>query len=106
MPATKRLVVDLPEDVVDMIEARVAGGEFASPSAYVAARIADEDALPLEHENLDTPEMQAWLAEAEEIERRIDAGLEETVPAAEVFAKLKAHITNLRDEAAVRPAAE
>lgn len=102
MPATKRLVVDLPEEMVEMIEARVAGGEFASASAFVVALITDEDAPPLEHEDLDSPEMRAWLAEGDEIERRIEAGLEETIPAQKVFADLRAHLERLREEEAIR----
>lgn len=96
MPATKRLVLDLPVETVDMIEARVAGGQFASASAYIAERIADEDALPFQHEDLDSPEMQAWLAESDEIERRIDAGVDEVIPIEKVFADLRAHLEQLR----------
>ena len=86
MPATKRLVLDLPADQVDEIEARVAAGEFDSASALVAADL-DDIGFPVVLDD-GSPE---WLASGEscrETLRRIDAGVEPTCSADEVRAYL------------------
>jgi Arc/MetJ-type ribon-helix-helix transcriptional regulator len=93
MPATKRLVLDLPEETVADIEARVAAGGYADASAAVAAAVSDTAAAdPWE----DTPEFRAWLAEGDEIVARIEAGEEDDfIPAEQVFAELKAELREM-----------
>ncbi len=90
MTATKRLVVDLPEDQVAMIEARVAAGEYESASALVSSVLLDTTIVP----GVDEPSSD-WTdfdAPSAETLRRLDAGLERTRPAAEVFAEVKAEL--------------
>ena len=83
MPATRRLVLDLPEDTVRDVEARVAAGEFASASDLVAAQL---DAPPSGFPR----GWEAWLAEGDGVISRRRAGLEPGSPAQEVFARVRA----------------
>ena len=93
MPATKRLVLDLPEEVAAAIDAHVSSGEFPDAAHVVAAGVG---ALPgaadaeLDDLDEDSPEWKAILAECDEAERRIDAGLEQTYSLDEVFDRLAA----------------
>ena len=89
MPATKRLVVDLPVEQADWIEAEVASGRYASPGAYLSARLAEEDALPSGFDALD---WDALTAEGEAQARRIAAGEEQVRSAEAVFTDLEARI--------------
>jgi len=58
MEATRRLEIELPEDMAEAVSARVASGEFASESEVVATGLKlldDRDA------DADDPELEAWL---------------------------------------------
>ena len=82
MTATKRLVLDLPADQVDMIEARVASGEFASPSALVTAEL--DEAVVHSSPGEMSPEWLAFAESCRDTLERLDAGLEPTYTADEV----------------------
>jgi antitoxin ParD1/3/4 len=58
MEATRRLEVELPEELADSVRARVESGEFADESEVVATGLAlleDRDG------GEDDPELEAWL---------------------------------------------
>jgi antitoxin ParD1/3/4 len=58
MEATRRIEIELPEEMAEAVRARVASGEFASESEVVATGLAlldDRDA------GEDDPELDAWL---------------------------------------------
>ena len=100
MPATRRLVLDLPEETVADIEARVAAGEYADAGAVVAAGVTHLLALHADDDpdfDEDDPEWVAIIAECDESERRIDAGLEQTFSVDEVFDRLRARLDGPRD---------
>ena len=92
MPATKRLVLDLPEEVADTIEAHVTSGEYADAAHMVVAGVGSlpgADYAGLGELDEDSPEWKAIIAECDEAGRRIDAGLERTYSVDEVFDELK-----------------
>lgn len=93
MPATKRLVLDLPEHVAHAIDAHVTSGEYADAAHVVAAGVGflpGADDAGVGEPDEDSPEWKAVIAECDEAERRIDAGLERTYSVDEVFDRLAA----------------
>ena len=105
MVATRRLVVELPEAQVAMIEARVASGEYASASALVSARIDDEFASPVEMAE-GGPALTAFDARCAETLRRLEVGAEPLYPAEEVFARLREKLERLTSSDVHQTAAE
>ena len=87
MPATKRLVLDLPEETVDLIEARVAAGEFATADELVSTALEDFESLPD-----DDPDFEAWLRRGDEVVARLKAGREPTSPLTEAFDRVRAKL--------------
>lgn len=96
MPATKRLVLDLPEDQVDRLEAQIAAGEYGSANEAVATAL-DTLFTPIDEDWLRSPEGQAWLTEGDEADRDMEEGRDPGRPAAEVFAELKAELQAMAD---------
>ena len=86
MPATKRLVLDLPEETVDLIEARVAAGEYATASDLVL------DSLGTESHDDASGEWVEFAGRVRETVRRLDSGEEPTFTSEEV----KAHLDERR----------
>ena len=70
MPATKRLVLDLPEETVADIEARVAAGEYATASQLVL------DSLTMAMPDEGSEEWAGFAASVRETARRVDSGEE------------------------------
>ena len=65
MESTRRLDIELPEDMVDAVEARVSAGEYASVSQVV------EEGLRVLAARDDDPGLAAW--EREELAAAYDA---------------------------------
>ncbi len=88
MESTRRLDIELPEDLADAIEARVSAGEYASVSDVVA------DGLRALAEREDDPawdaEVEHWLkTEVAATYDRLKAGTERTYSVEEVRAYLQ-----------------
>ena len=89
MPATRRFVLDLPVEQADRIDAEVASGRYASPDAFVASRLMEEEELSPELGALD---WESLAAEAAEQAERVAAGEAQVRPAETVFAEIESRI--------------
>lgn len=100
MTSLRSITVELTEEQIDEIQAH-ASGAYTSASAVISAGLA-ELLNPVWNESL--PEGQAFLAECDEIVRRIDAGLDPSYTLDEVMETLRADLIARGD--VHRPAAE
>ncbi len=100
MPATKRLVLDLPEETVHVIDARVSSGAFADAASVVVAAVSEAFSFDAWE---DTPEAKAWLLAGDEAERAMEDGRDPGTPAAQVFAELKAELRAMAEREAHTP---
>ncbi|MCP3728908.1 ribbon-helix-helix protein, CopG family [Sphingomonas sp. MG17] len=98
MDSTRRLSVELPEDIADAVEARVSTGEYASVSAVI------EDGLRAlaerDDELLRDPAVEKWLREEVVPEaQRVREGKARLYSPEEVQTRLDAlHARTLRGE--------
>jgi len=97
MESTRRLDIELPEDLADAVEARVSAGEYASVSDVVA------DGLRALAERDDDPawdaEVERWLrTEVAATYDRLKSGTEPTYSVEEVRAYLQ-HARDARNAA-------
>ena len=53
MPATEQLVIDLPEDVLDLVRSRVASGKYANESEVIQEALMDSILPPIETDSLE-----------------------------------------------------
>ena len=89
MPATKRLVLDLPAETVDAIAANVASGLYANAQETVTAAIAQLQSAQSDPPLGVTPEeWAAFATRCKEVSARVAAGVEKTYSVEEARAEL------------------